>query len=82
MRRLLVRDLMTTDVRSVQRTTPVGDLARILGEGHISGVPVLDEERTVVGVVSESDLLDKEVPPGRWSLPRRRARAAPRSRRS
>ena len=74
MRRLRVRDVMTTDVRSVRRSTPVKDIAVQLAGRKISAVPVVDDERTVVGVVSEADLLPKQFPPGRWALPRRRAR--------
>ncbi|NKQ51824.1 CBS domain-containing protein [Amycolatopsis sp. K13G38] len=74
MRRLRIRDVMTPDVRSVRRTTPVKDVAVILAGRHVSAVPVVDDERTVVGVVSEADLLPKQVPPGRWALRRSRAR--------
>ncbi|WP_431873452.1 CBS domain-containing protein [Amycolatopsis sacchari] len=79
MRRLLVRDLMTTAVRSVRRTTPVKDVVGILVGAGISAVPVVDDERTVVGVVSEADLMDKEVPAGRWSGRHRRARSSART---
>ncbi|GAA4659497.1 MULTISPECIES: CBS domain-containing protein [Amycolatopsis] len=79
MRRLLVRDLMTTAVRSVRRTTPVKDVVGILVGAGISAVPVVDDERTVVGVVSEADLMDKEVPAGRWAGRYRRARSSART---
>lgn len=78
MRTPQVRDVMTSDVRSVRRSTPVKDIAVQLAGRKISAVPVVDDERTVVGVVSEADLLPKEFPPGRWTLPRRRARHAAR----
>ena len=76
MRYLLIRDVMTADVRSVRRSTPVRDIAEILSGGKISAVPVVDGERTVVGVVSEADLLSRALPPGRWASRRRRARYA------
>ncbi|TVT15075.1 CBS domain-containing protein, partial [Amycolatopsis rhizosphaerae] len=66
MRRLLVRDVMTTDVRSVRRGTPFKDIAVMLAQRRIGAVPVVDDERTVVGVVSEADLLDRELVPHRW----------------
>lgn len=51
------RDLMTQDVVSVAPDTPVLGVARLLSERHISAVPVTDADRTVLGVVSEADLL-------------------------
>ncbi|MTD54600.1 CBS domain-containing protein [Amycolatopsis pithecellobii] len=78
MKPLQIQDVMTTDVRSVHRTTPVKEVATILAEHRVSAVPVVDDECTVVGVVSEADLLPKEVPPGRWSR-RDKARYAART---
>lgn len=54
--KVLVRDVMTVRVVSVSPETPVRELARLLVEQRISGVPVVEDER-VVGLVSESDLL-------------------------
>ncbi len=52
-----VRDVMTTDVVTIDRITPFKDIARLLVEHHISGVPVLVLGRHVAGVVTEGDLL-------------------------
>lgn len=64
-----VRDVMTTEVWSVTPDTPLKDVASILVTANISGVPVCDSERHVLGVVSERDIIVKEqphvVPPGR-----------------
>ncbi|MGW4161011.1 CBS domain-containing protein [Streptomyces sp. NPDC004788] len=57
MKHLKVGALMTDSVVSVIPTTPFRDVAKLLAEHDISGVPVLDEDDRVVGVVSESDLL-------------------------
>lgn len=54
-----VRDRMTHGVISVTPETRLRDIARLLGEHHISGVPVVDAEGTCIGVVSEADLLVK-----------------------
>lgn len=51
-----VRDIMTTDVLTVARDTPVRQIAALLLERRISAVPVIDAERRVVGIVSEGDL--------------------------
>jgi CBS domain-containing protein len=48
---------MTTTVIAVPEETRVHDLVRLLLEHRISAVPVIDEHRRVVGMVSEGDLL-------------------------
>jgi CBS domain-containing membrane protein len=54
---LTVRDIMTTDVTTVQADTPLRDAARILLELRISGLPVTDEQNRLVGIVTEADFL-------------------------
>jgi CBS domain-containing protein len=51
---------MTTSVVTVDRITPYQQIARLLAEHEISGVPVLMMGRLVAGVVTESDLLAAE----------------------
>jgi CBS domain-containing protein len=55
-----VSDVMTTSVVTVDRITPYQDIARLLAEHKIGGMPVLMMGRRVVGVVTESDLLAAE----------------------
>jgi len=52
-----VRDVMTTEVVTVDRITPFKDIASLMVERRISGVPVLTLGRHVAGVVTETDLL-------------------------
>lgn len=59
-----VVDLMASDVISVRPDTSLRDAARIMVEKGISGLPVTNEEGTLVGVVSEGDFLRKEVDRG------------------
>src|SRR4029453_9771751 len=56
----LVKDLMTTQVVTVGPATPFTDLVARLAEHRVSAVPVVDDARRVLGVVSEADLLLKE----------------------
>lgn len=56
-----VKDVMTADVVSVRETAEYKDLVSVLRELHVSALPVLDEADHLVGVVSEADLLLKEV---------------------
>ena len=58
-----VRDVMTADVLTIGPEAPIRDVASILVEHRISGLPVCDIERRVLGVVSEGDILYKEHDP-------------------
>ena len=59
-----VRDLMTHDVISVHPSTHFKEIVQTLRANRIGAVPVVDTSGQVVGVVSETDLLPKEEPPG------------------
>jgi CBS domain-containing protein len=52
-----VSDVMTTSVVTVDRITPYKEIARLLAQHRISGLPVVRMGRIVVGVVTEADLL-------------------------
>jgi CBS domain-containing protein len=54
---------MTSEVVTVRPETSLKDVAGILAERRISGVPVVAEDGEVVGVVSEGDILFKERGP-------------------
>jgi CBS domain-containing protein len=54
---LLVRDIMTTDVATASPDTSLRDAARILLELRISGLPVIDQNGKLVGIVTEADFL-------------------------
>ncbi|MEV6019238.1 MULTISPECIES: CBS domain-containing protein [unclassified Streptomyces] len=61
MRHRTVCDLMTTSVVEVRRDTGFKEIAKLLAEYDITAVPVVDDVKRVVGVVSEADLLRKEA---------------------
>lgn len=54
---LAVRDIMQTDVVTVTMAQSARELARLLADQEISGVPVLDASGELVGVVSSTDLV-------------------------
>lgn len=56
-----VREIMQADPFFVFPDTKVGDLARELTERHISGAPVVDRDRKLLGVVSLSDIAATEA---------------------
>jgi CBS domain-containing protein len=55
-----VSDVMSRGVVSVRPETPIKEVARLMATYGISGVPVVDELDTIVGVISEADFLIKE----------------------
>jgi CBS domain-containing protein len=55
-----VRDVMTREVVTVNHTTPLKDVAQLMIERGISGLPVVDDDAHLVGVISEADFLMKE----------------------
>jgi CBS domain-containing protein len=57
-----VADVMTRDVITVTPETTLRELASILSEKHINGVPVVDDKGNVLGVVCESDLVNQNKP--------------------
>jgi len=50
-------DIMERSIISVRPDTPLPEVAALMGEHGISGVPVLDAEDKLVGVISEKDFL-------------------------
>jgi len=49
------RHLMTTDVHCVGRGTPLKEVAEVMARNAVSGVPVVEEDGSVAGVISEKD---------------------------
>lgn len=65
-------EIMTRSVVTVSPETPVREIAQVMTEKHISGVPVVAQDGTVIGIVSESDLLRRAeigtAPTRKWWL--------------
>lgn len=59
--RLTVRELMTNQVVTVGPETAVNEIAQVLVEHNISGVPVVDAAGKVVGLVTEADLIVRDA---------------------
>lgn len=55
-----VGDVMTRSVAAVRPETPLKDVAALMVDRGISGVPVVDADQAVLGVVSEADFVIKE----------------------
>ena len=57
----IVRDVMSAHPISVRKNAPFKEIAAWLREYRVSAFPVLDYDGTVIGVVSEADMLVKEA---------------------
>lgn len=78
-----VADVMTPDGVAVRASTPFKQITSRLRDQGVSAFPVLSDDGTVIGVVSEADLLPKEAleagyegHPGRLSRRRHREELA------
>ena len=56
----LARDIMTTDVIVANKNDIIANVANLLIKEKIGGLPVVDEENKVVGIISETDIMKKE----------------------
>jgi len=54
---MLAKDIMTTNVVKVRTDDTVDEVIRLLVDNKISGIPVVDNDNLVVGIVTEADLL-------------------------
>jgi CBS domain-containing protein len=55
-----VEKIMTRDVLTTAPETPLKDVALLLSANHVSGVPVCAPDGSVLGIVSEADILRRE----------------------
>lgn len=60
---MLVKEIMTKDIIFVRAGTPVAAVARLFRERAISGMPVVDDEGTVIGIITEVDLIARHARP-------------------
>jgi CBS domain-containing protein len=59
---LLVADLMTLDPVVIGVDAALEDAERLMRERHISGLPVVDQDGALVGVISQTDVLEDGGP--------------------
>jgi len=52
-----VKELMTKNVVCVKKTTPITEALEFLERHNISGLPVVEDDMTLVGILSEKDVL-------------------------
>lgn len=54
---LKAKDIMTTEVVAVSKDADIYRAIRMMVENNVTGLPVIDKDRMLVGVVTEKDVL-------------------------
>ena len=54
---LKIEDVMTRDVITVKQDTPIYEAMAVMRKHDITGMPVIDDDMTLVGVITEKDVL-------------------------
>ena len=55
---LRARDIMSKNVISVQKDTPILEAVKLLMKNNISGLPVVEDDMTLAGILSEKDVVE------------------------
>ncbi|MDK1018481.1 MAG: CBS domain-containing protein [Actinomycetota bacterium] len=66
-----VGDVMSTEVMTIDAGAPLKDAATIMIKAGVSGLPVVDDDRKVIGIISEADFVTAEAERS-WGRRRRR----------
>ncbi len=59
---MIVSEIMTTGVRTANADTSIRDIANTMCFNKISGLPIVDEDNKIIGIVSEKDFLKRMFP--------------------
>lgn len=65
-RSITVGALMSTDPIVVSADAPLAEAARVLEQYHVHGLPVVDDRGSLVGVVSQTDMLRARTTQDLW----------------
>jgi hypothetical protein len=63
-----VSDVMTTDVVAAREDTPVGEIADLLAAHRVTGVPIVGDDRRVLGLSPRPTFCPRSPPPARWAV--------------
>ena len=59
---MLVKEIMNTNVRTARPDSSINDVAIVMCFNKISGLPVIDDDNKIVGIISEKDILNGIYP--------------------
>ena len=54
---LEAKDIMTEEVISVKKDTPIFEAVELLAKHSVTGIPVVEDDMTLVGILTEKDVL-------------------------
>jgi CBS domain-containing protein len=54
---LEAKDIMTRNVVCIKKNIPVVDAIRLMSKHNITGIPVVEDDMTLIGIISEQDVL-------------------------
>ena len=54
---LEAKDIMTKKVVCIKKDTPIFEAIRLMADHNITGIPVVQDDRTLIGMLSEQDVL-------------------------
>lgn len=60
---MIAKDIMSTNVVTIKKDLTIEQIAKVLTEKNISGVPVVDENDKIIGIVTKKDLIYKDLEP-------------------
>ena len=51
------KNIMTKEVISVKKDTPIYEAVELLAKNEVTGIPVVKDDMTLVGILTEKDVL-------------------------
>ena len=54
---LEAKDIMTKQVVCIRKETPIFEAIKLMANNNITGIPVVENDRTLVGILSEQDVM-------------------------
>jgi CBS domain-containing protein len=54
---LETKDVMTKDVICTKKDTPIIEALKLMVKNNVTGIPIVEDDRTLVGILSEQDVL-------------------------
>ena len=57
-----IKEVMIADLTSVSADTPIKEVVKIMSRQRMMGLPVVDNEQNVIGIITESDITKASLP--------------------
>lgn len=72
---MIVGDVMSTEIKTIGADAPLKEAATVMVRSGVSGLPVVDDDRKVIGIITEADFVTAEANRS-WGRQRRRLLAS------